>query len=708
MLTGKEPTSVLPVSGHGEPHKGATRRRFIAGAGSALGASLLGMNALPALGATLSRAPLHGRDMPMQRLSGGAAVLNTYKDTTAGLSPSTFTLVEGRDGIQRLAVGCTGLTNQLQIFNARTGAFEKSAYAVTSAQQGVQQLTYVPQQNAFVSVSSAGVHKVDPAMQSSLLGKLSGGSSTGYDPTVHSSGDVWVGTYGKDGKGTFARIDPSSGYVRMMAPIASEIDYVRCISIAGNMIWGGTGNINPRLVSMDMDRPGVYKHHTLPNIKSNSYVYWVRAWADAVVVSYKHSDGVTRTSIMDTATGKFTVLKAAAQGGFVSRHGSKLYYFATRYIKSHDLETGKAAIEYEGWSSTPLSGRLDTSGGQLRMRAVIRDADEYRLISINLGTQKTDLDVRVPIRPSAFKVQTIHSSSDGYLYAGGYQGDSISRIHKDTKAVRRSTKADPINQIESMADLDSRTMYVGSYEGADIVKYYRPTGATRSIARLGADGYQQSRPFGMVIASGKIVVGCVPAQGLQGGGLTVIDPSTERVIRHHPRICGDLSITGLYAKRNIVYGTTTVRAAYGAPDAEGSAQVFAYDVSSGKVLWRRTLPGEGEVTSPVLVGSYLYVSAANGVVRLVAADGRPNGTYRFYSTRYAAGYRTTRIAYHSPTNTIVHAAGGQLRALQISTGKTWSLAEGNYSYPTIGRDGRLFVIYNGRDIRELRISVPAA
>lgn len=625
-----EGTRDVPGSGGARP---IGRRRFLVGT---LGAAVATLARPPAAGEAAARpmaAGIHGGNVALLRRAGGRArILRRYPAKVAGTSPYCFVRATGPDGRARVLAGCTGLTNQLQAFDGATGAMRAVASSVTTATQGVQECVYLPRTRSVLAVAGSRIHLVTSTMGASHVATLGGGATVGYRPCVDTAGRVWMGTYAKGGRGTFARFDPATRAVTMMRPIAKDTDYVRCVAVSGTTVWGGTGAIRPRLVSMSMSKPGVYRTYALPRAALYGHVTWICAWNDYVVVCYRETSGNYRVAVLNIATGRFVYLPHVAQGGSVIRNGTKLYYFSMTAIHSFDVKTGATATIRTGWTLRPLHVAKTAAGGRAKILVVARDPknDTVHNLRLDAATGAEEARVRLGVRASAFRVHAIHSSRDGFVYAGGYQGNTLARINKTTGSVVRTPKTAPFRQIESMHDLNASTLIVGSYGGAEIVAYDRASGTSRSLAHLGKL-YQQSRPMGMCAAAGRIVVGSVPDQGRQGGGLTVLNAQSGAVVRHVAALAGTHSIVGVCGWGNIAYCTTTRMPAYGAPLALGWGQVIAYNVSTNKVLWRTRLPGEGEINSPIRIGSYIYVSVANGIVRLRADNGRPFGSYRIYS-----------------------------------------------------------------------------
>ncbi|MEE1620771.1 hypothetical protein ACQ7DA_07555 [Zafaria sp. J156] len=676
------------------------RRPVLAALGAGFAASLL---RAPAAWASRG-APVHGRDVPLERLPDAVGgPLRRVDGAVRELSPVRARYYTDERGGTRLALGCIGLDRQLQILDPSTGRNLRTVERVTDAQQGVQDFARLPDGGGFLVLSGHGLHVVDENGEVTHHGDYAEGVEDGYEPRAAADGSVWAGSYGPGGHARFLRIDPRDLSVEYLPPIDDATDYVRSVSIAGGTVWGGIGSREPALVSMTLDAPGRYTIHALPEPATGN-VQRVQAWEDVVAVSYRRRDGSNATALLDPETGRYTQLDSNAWRFDVMREGRMLYYFDGRSLVEVEIATRRERrLMDHAWTGCDLlAAEMHPGDGGARILAVGRHRGTGRYVHAELApvngviTEASWLEVH----PSAMKVQTVFAARDGSVVAGGYQATTLGLYNADLGG-RRSVRG-PVGHVqpESMVDGPGGVL-LASYPGAALSVLDTDAGTATALAAYERT-HGHSRPFGMTRVDGLLAIGSVPSQGRQGGGLLLVGPTGGDVRRSVEGLVGGQSIVGLAAHEGVLYVTSTVRAAYGAPDAEGPAQVLAYDVGSGRALWRTPLPGEGEVTSPIRIGAYLYCSLANGIVRLRADDGRPSGTFRLYATRNARGYRSTRIAWHAPSRQLVHAGGGDLVAVGIDAGTRRLLASGGYSYPAVG-GGRLYAVHGETDVVEIAV-----
>src|SRR5262249_19706628 len=81
----------------------------------------------------------------------------------------------------------------------------------------------------------------------------------------------------------------------------------------------------------------------------------------------------------------------------------------------------------------------------------------------------------------------------------------------------------------------------------------------------------------------------------------------------------DATGTGTLGKANVKWSVTGIRGGYSSPIVDGdrlylvddSANLFAFDINTGKELWKHTI-GTLQRASPVLADGKLYVGTENG------------------------------------------------------------------------------------------------
>ena len=165
------------------------------------------------------------------------------------------------------------------------------------------------------------------------------------------------------------------------------------------------------------------------------------------------------------------------------------------------------------------------------------------------------------------------------------------------------------------------------------------------------------------------------------------------------------SVLGLVGEGDIAYGTTGIKGGYGSVDDSKPAHVFAWNVRESRLVWKRSLPGEVEINSPLIVRGVLYVSTSNGVIRIDKANGAPVFTYKLFNRSAAAGYRTSSISYLPQANSIVHLAGGTATVLD-PVGKTRKeILRGAYTDMVVTSRNRLYFAENGTNIVEVDASL---
>ncbi|WP_189350060.1 hypothetical protein [Zhihengliuella salsuginis] len=682
-----------------------SRRAVLRGAGAAALASL-GAERLPTA-ATPSPSPADRESPPIEirprfGADRGTDVLRRFELPVNGETPSVFRFGEDERGEAAVFVGSSGLENQLHVLEAATGRVLRVFPQITTAQRGVQELAVLGG-GELLSLSSRGCHSVfvDGRVQ-----QWSGSEdwfSDAYDPQVDVEGTVWAGTHGPGGEARLVRLDPRRRTVEKGPVVGEHVDYVRCVSTTRTHVWGGTGSARPQLLCADRGTGETIELIDLPEANLEGNVQWLRAWDDVVALGYRGDDWQSKTVLWDVARREFRQLDSPAYYTFMERVGDFFYaYGAAGLRRLHvDATRWEVVAPADGTGRFPLAATLTTGGGTFPLlRTVYADQEEngYTLESLYVEAPGFRYSVPLDVGESAQKVQTIHGSGDGSVYAAGYLGESVTRLSADLASDRVYT-GDGIEQVESMAGFGNEIV-LASYPGSRIVRLRPSDGRVTPLAALESD-YGQSRPFGLTSIGNTIFVASVPGQGQRGGGIVALAADDGRVEGSWLDVVPDQSIVGLTRHGDRLIMTTSVRAAYGAADSRRPARVVGIDWNERRVVWETELPGEGEVNSPIVVGDSVFASTGNGIAQLDPGSGAFAKFFRLYGTRRSRGYRTTRIAHHAPTGSLIHASGGQVAALHLRTHQAERLARGGFEYPVVSGAHRIYAIDGGRDVVEL-------
>ncbi|WP_180967327.1 hypothetical protein [Zhihengliuella halotolerans] len=677
-----------------------SRRHILSGLLGMSAGALVKVRVLPAAADT-SSSTLEIRPYLQEQKATGHLAQREFP--VSAVTPSTFQVVGTSLSDKTVVVGCSGLVRQVQFFDGYSGDAISTIDEVTSAQRGVQEIAHIAD-DEFLAVSASGCHTFTLQGDVSAWPDSETWFDDAYEPRSGGDGFVWVGTYGPGGAAKILRLDTSTRSVEHSEPFGQDVDYVRRLAISSRRVWGGTGSVNPRLVAVDRDTLKTVVDVHLPQARGHGTVYWIRAWDDVVAAGYRGEDGKNRTAIYDIASEQFTILTESAYYALFERVGESFFFFDSRGLVGFQLSNMKTTVIQAKEGSLVFPVWADLEGDRLldRLTALYSTADESRYILRTdhlVGHPLFGIETEVTLETTAQKIQTIFADSMGRVYAAGYLGESMAVMHANLDESEEVTHGDAIRQVESIIELDDE-LIVASYPGARIARLDKTTLELISTTVL-EPKYGQSRPFAMTADAGSVYVASVPSQGLQGGGVVKLNRSDGSVESAWERVVHDQSVVGiaLYGAKLVV--TTSQRNAYGAEFSSRPARVLLMDFRKREIEWEVEVLEVGEINSPIVLGTIIYASHANGFVQIEGRTGKHVRTFRLHGARTSRGYRTTRIAYHRPSKSMIHCSGGQVTAVHIQSRHATRLAEGGYSYPIVSPLGDVFAIRDGTTVVKL-------
>lgn len=301
--------------------------------------------------------------------------------------------------------------------------------------------------------------------------------------------------------------------------------------------------------------------------------------------------------------------------------------------------------------------------------------------ALNLDSYQL-LQVPVEIYPTPIRINSMAATGDK-VYGGGITPGAL--FIRDTKT-GETTFVPPANQTDSVVMYGDK-LYFGTYTGANIKVYDM---VSEQITTLGTAGNDQDRPVAMIEHQGKIYVGTVPAYGLLGGALAVVDTQTH-TIRSTRNVVPDHSIVALTATDGIVYGGTSTLGGLGHDRAPGDAALFAWDTATGSALWTEK-PLENEVAIGALVvgpdgllwgagthSVFAYDTAARKVVwqQQLRAASAPAYTWR---EAFAATYGQY----------VLLTLNREYMVIADTDANTVTVVPGNYDRIVVDEDGNLY------------------
>lgn len=679
-------------------------RRGLFSAVAALGSAAAVMP-LVGTSASATAAVVLGTEAPVAKLGMSGTEVGRHRNIFR-----SFTLTSSA-GIGVVAVGQSKFVvtfnagdglDTVQIFNADTGTLH---YKASTPAKAAGNFVHDGKGNLYFSSGKSLMHVSVTGRTIRQLATVQGGITDLYDFQLDYKGRLWAGTYPT---GVVVCLDPASGKEITRTPrLGTGNHYARGLSISpdGKTIWAGTGTADPNLFRFDVDVPSTPKRVGIPGIGTNSIVARTAARGRKVFVWHNDRAGKEILSVYDTVAQTWAPSPTSFAGRSVSKTDAAGYVYVNAWGVLRRMRPGDAAMKAENVATVSEKSlvHLGIAGSHLYLfteaPSVLRATKittagapagsvGYRVVPVPLVTQSMVIDPRT-----------------NTLFSGGYRGDGLCSTNLTTGAFAHSAPASGIEQIEGMV-VDGEKLYVGSYISSVIVEHRTNRGVTdsasyRTLARLGPS-HRQSRPFGWAVTTSHVVFGTVPEPGYRGGALGTIERATSKVTVYD-NVVPELSIVGLAAAGDIVYGCTSARAGYGADDYEGASVVFAAEARTGAVRWRRALPGTSENYGPVLMGSFLYVGTLDTVVELRASDGRVMRTFVLDEGRSERpAWQNVELVRIPGTTRLAHLAWGTVTVLDIATGQHGRVLAKAHKHMSFDSTGALWVT-TGNDVVKLRL-----
>lgn len=697
------------------PPREVRRRSFLSlavglGAGAALS---VGNNTAIANVPANSLDAMNGTEVPLSTIgTEHSAVLRRYANVFKSSPNPSAVFFRNKAGTLKLAAACRGLAGQIQVIDAATGHLELSSTPFPGAGGGAGNVAYDPSTDAFLAFGpSPTVRRVSlSGGVTDAYNAASGTTNVAFARAADSKGRFWNGNYPT---GSATRFDPTTGETTNTPRVQAGAQYVRSLAIdVDDNVYAGTGALNPRIVTWHTDRPTQLREILLPGAAAEGFVYSIAAHSGMLFVYYQGALGKDLFRIYDLAAAAWRtppwswiparrISAASPVGGdvYAVRYTAGIYELMRIDFRTLAAETVCAV------PGAPTALSIETSNGQTLVHLLCGVGQQYDYVKISVAGKNVVQAVKLDVAETPLKVQALVSSLSGTtMFFGGYLGDGIGSVDLVSREIWRSATDTGIAQIEGMFQYDESTVYVGSY-GAGRLFRFNPQ--TKSITRLIElrEKYLQSRPFAWTRAADKVVAGTVAEYGYNTGALVIINPLNNAEITVVSGPVPGQSVLGLAGDGDIVYGTTGVKGGYGSVDDTKPAHVFAWNVRENRMVWKRPLPGEVEINSPLLVRGILYVSTNNGVLRLDKATGNLVFTYRLLNRSAVPGYRTSSIAFLPQANSIVHLCGGTATVLDPESRTKKEILRGRYTDMVVTSRFRLYFAENGTNVVEIDASL---
>ncbi|WP_345474231.1 hypothetical protein QMQ05_07265 [Glutamicibacter ectropisis] len=616
-----------------------------------------------------------------------------------------------------LAVSIVGLKNQLQILDPKSKAVRHTLHLNDSHTGGIETMVWDAQRKILYIGAKSIIYSWTPTNPSNInkLGDVEDATVI-YELSLDSKGNVWGGTYPI---GSVFKYEPSNEKITVFKRLAPEADYVRFVTISsGDVIWAGTGSVNPKVYTFPASNPSNVLEINLPQKVNEGFISSLTTLGTKVAVT---ASGIKEQLLLDTTTKKWS---APVERVWDRRIASDLVgESANTYTVTDKQLFGTDTVKWTDVAMGAISTDKPLSIVSFRTQVTVigQSTKGIKIEIFDINSQRVSATVDIPIEPGELTIHSILGHSDGNIYLGGFMGSSVVALNPTSGHSWQSPpQVTEINQIEGMIEFNPTRTYLGSYGGADLIsldttRRTEPAAYDRFI-RLGTK-YRQSRPFGWAKNSTNVFFGTVPDYGLSGGVIGMINPGDNSVewvldgdgegfIKGH-------SIVSLAATDEYLYGTTSVRNGYGIPDTDGAAYVFKFDIQKKKIVWKsQPVSNAGALYTASLVPGWLLVSDVEGIAVIDIRTGKLAKKHKLTkadNSQARAGWNNASIALLDGGDRVVHLASGRAtlidflheRSHQIGDVATTKLGVRAAS----GANGKVYATKNQTTLVELDLTV---
>ena len=201
----------------------------------------------------------HGPEVPLTIIGiEPSVVLRRYRDVFSSVPDPAATFFRTGGGVLKIAGGCTGLADQLQILDAATGIREKSLVPFPGKGGGVGNAAYEAATGALLAFGADNTVK-----RVTLSGAIadaypvaSQSTNASFAVATDSKGRIWNGNYPT---GNATRFDPATKATQHTTRLGTATQYVRALAIdSADNVFAGTGAQSPAIYTWHTDSPEKY------------------------------------------------------------------------------------------------------------------------------------------------------------------------------------------------------------------------------------------------------------------------------------------------------------------------------------------------------------------------------------------------------------------------------------------------------------------
>lgn len=385
--------------------------------------------------------------------------------------------------------------------------------------------------------------------------------------------------------------DIATGEIHDYGTVEESSTYAWGFEEVDGNLWVGTGT-TPRLREVD-PQTGEITDIELPSHmtgEDKQYIHDIIRRDDLVFIRSSPS-GSQNLAIYDLEADDWCCTDTELMGTWtLDSYDDKFYYIVGTEVRGYDLQTREDFSI--GWNESNLAGEQSGSGG---MRLVELDDPDYpgeTLMGIrsdgilwhyNLQNQTGQM-TELPIQGAPATTQSIGVGPDGNVYVGAHLSAGLmGRVLHDTGEVEHLEGPQQGDEIATVSD----QLVVGTYQDAgfhagDMTQDWEWGTNPQHLFSIGPDA-DQERVTDIIEAGDLAAAGTVPGRNTLGGTMVLFDVAGgEPEVHRH--IVPDHTVTTLAYQDGLIYGGTSVHGGHGEDPADGSAQLFIWDIEAQERL----------------------------------------------------------------------------------------------------------------------------
>lgn len=545
-------------------------------------------------------------------------------------------------------------------------------------------------------------------------GQVTVNSTTVFDLEESPDGRIWGVSYPKSELWNF---DPATERFDSLGTVDASNDYARSLAVSDNYAWVAVGSTHPNIVRVSLTNPESRATVDLPNPVTSGNIAELDRLGRFLSVktpgSTSSSGAVVSSErrLYDTSTGSWSVdANYSVQRPTPLDSDGFFYYLQYKQLRAIDSTTGASTTRGDitigaGRDRTLLRTTLDGTAGEWLLAY-----DPLGTVSaVNTATLQ-ELVFPVEFASTKLKVKSL-GFGGGRLLVGGFGGASLALLDPDmsqrSQYPRVPSGPDVIGEVEGSVE-HGKYQYIGTYTEGRVFRYDTTQpwvdGTNPALVTTLGPTHRQDRPLAWATAGSRTFFGTIPKYGVLGGVLGIFDgdSGTPRIVAEPVT---DQSVVALAAAGDVVYGGTSRWGGLGATPTQPSAKVFAYNASTGRLLWQVAPAAGTEAYGAVVIGPAGTLWAAGGttLVELDPATGKTLRTVMLQSqgAQTTPVFRNTALA--SVNGLIYVVAAGRAYAFDPATLRVSVLVTSGITPAQLVVRGNQLFVPMGETVQEITI-----